>query len=160
MSHSYSQTSLLSSPHGPLHGRSRSVNIQLANVAHPTALLTRISERLYLASYVHPPNADTPFPYSEAPASSRKRTQRGVDATPLPGSRSPCYFTVDDTLLYNAFHHDFGPLHIGHLYRFAIQFHDILGAKQNKDRPIVFWSASDPRSESLSRLRMPSTQQG
>lgn len=106
-----------------------------------------IPDRLYLASYVHPPTADTPFPYSDAPASSRKRTQRGVDPTPLPSSRSaPCYFTVDDTLLYNAFHHDFGPLHIGHLYRFAIQFHDILGAKQNKDRPIVFWSAADPRS--------------
>lgn len=59
----------------------------------------------------------------------------------------PCYFTIDDTLLYNAFHHDFGPLHIGHLYRFAIRFHDILGAKENKDRPVVFWSASDPRSK-------------
>lgn len=54
---------------------------------------------------------------------------------------------MDDTLLYNAFHHDFGPLHIGHLYRFAIRFHDILGAKENKDRPVVFWSAADPRSE-------------
>lgn len=62
------------------------------------------------------------------------------------GRQPPCYFTIDDTLLYNAFHHDFGPLHIGHLYRFAIRFHDILGAKENKDRPVVFWSAADPRS--------------
>ncbi|KAI5466061.1 tyrosine-protein phosphatase CDC14 [Mariannaea sp. PMI_226] len=114
---------------------------------HHGQIIEYIPDRLYLASYVHPPTADTPFPYSDAPVSSRKRTQRGAEATPLQSSRSaPCYFTVDDTLLYNAFHHDFGPLHIGHLYRFAIQFHDILGAKQNKDRPIVFWSAADPRS--------------
>lgn len=36
------------------------------------------------------------------------------------------FFTVDDLLVYNAFHHDFGPLHIGHLYRFAIILHEIL----------------------------------
>jgi hypothetical protein len=36
-------------------------------------------------------------------------------------------YGIDDTLLYNAFHADFGPLHIGHLYRFAVLFHEILG---------------------------------
>ncbi|KAF9765240.1 hypothetical protein IL306_002524 [Fusarium sp. DS 682] len=112
-----------------------------------------IPDRLYLASYIHPPTPDTPFPYPEEPqpVSPKKRSQRAAaGATPLAAKSNrpqPCYFTVDDTLLYNAFHHDFGPLHIGHLYRFAIQFHDILGAKQNKDRPIVFWSAADPRSK-------------
>ncbi|KAG5664073.1 hypothetical protein KAF25_006658 [Fusarium avenaceum] len=109
-----------------------------------------IPDRLYLAAYLQAPTADTPFPYPEEPASPKKRSQRlAAGATPLAAKSSrpqPCYFTVDDTLLYNAFHHDFGPLHIGHLYRFAIQFHDILGAKQNKDRPIVFYSAADPRS--------------
>lgn len=59
----------------------------------------------------------------------------------------PYYFSVDDTLLYNAFHHDFGPLHIGHLYRFAVQFHDILGAPENKNKPVVFWSKADARSK-------------
>ncbi|KAF5006623.1 hypothetical protein FDECE_7018 [Fusarium decemcellulare] len=112
-------------------------------------IIEYIPDRLYLASYLHPPTADTVFPYPEEPASPKKRGQRAAAAaTPLAKSNrpQPCYFTVDDTLLYNAFHHDFGPLHIGHLYRFAIHFHDILGAKQNKDRPIVFWSAADPRS--------------
>ncbi|KAM5355873.1 hypothetical protein ACJ41O_002519 [Fusarium nematophilum] len=112
-------------------------------------IIEYIPERLYLASYLRPPTADTLFPFPEEPASPRKRGQRtAAAATPLAKSSRtpPCYFTVDDTLLYNAFHHDFGPLHIGHLYRFAIQFHDVLGAKQNKDRPIVFWSAADPRS--------------
>ncbi|KAM4059056.1 dual specificity phosphatase, catalytic domain-containing protein [Hirsutella rhossiliensis] len=111
-------------------------------------IIEYIPDRLYLASYVHPPTADTLFPTAESSAPSpRKRSSRAPDGSALPAARvPPCYFTVDDTLLYNAFHHDFGPLHIGHLYRFAIRFHDILGAKENKDRPVVFWSAADPRS--------------
>ncbi|KAK3328822.1 protein-tyrosine phosphatase-like protein [Apodospora peruviana] len=111
-----------------------------------------IPDRLYLASYVDEPDADTLFPYPEplAPRSPSKRSQRAVDGTvpvqSAPVRKQPYYFTVDDTLLYNAFHHDFGPLHIGHLYRFALQFHEILGAKENKDRPVVYWSKADPRS--------------
>ena len=58
----------------------------------------------------------------------------------------PVYFTVDDYLLYNRFHADFGPLHIGHLYRFAVLFHDILGDPNNADRGLVFWSKPDSRS--------------
>ncbi|KAI0117389.1 phosphatases II [Daldinia grandis] len=110
-----------------------------------------IPDRLYLASYIHPPTADTVFPYSEPPTRSpSKRSQRAVDGPSPAVSKSdrypPYYFTVDDSLLYNAFHHDFGPLHIGHLYRFALHFHDVLGAKENQHRPIVFWSRADPRS--------------
>ncbi|KAH7170966.1 protein-tyrosine phosphatase-like protein [Dactylonectria macrodidyma] len=143
MSHCYPISASLR----PTGGPQRTGLVRNAGIPQPTTSLTLIPDRLYLASYVHPPTADTLFPYPEQPVSSRKRAQRGVEPTPLPANRTPpCYFTVDDTLLYNAFHHDFGPLHIGHLYRFAIQFHDILGAKQNKDRPIVFWSAADPRS--------------
>jgi cell division cycle 14 len=117
-----------------------------------------ITDRLYLASYVHTPTADTFFPYPELPSrgSPSKRSARAIDGpSPIP-SRSdrqpPCYFTVDDQLFYNAFHHDFGPFHIGHLYRFALQFHDVLGAKENQHRPIVFWSRADPRSRLNSPL--------
>jgi Dual specificity protein phosphatase, N-terminal half len=53
---------------------------------------------------------------------------------------------VDDTLFYNAFHADFGPLHIGHLYRFAVYFHAILGDPANTDRAVIFWSKPDSRS--------------
>ncbi|TGZ81557.1 phosphatases II [Ascodesmis nigricans] len=60
--------------------------------------------------------------------------------------KTPCYFSIDDALLYNAFHHDFGPLHIGHLYRFAIVLHDILGAKANEDRVVVFYSKPDAKA--------------
>ncbi|KAI1447748.1 phosphatases II [Annulohypoxylon stygium] len=132
--------------HSPLHQPS----ILLNSEAFPVTLLT-IADRLYLASYLHPPNADTVFPYYEQPAQSpRKRSQRAVDgpapAPPKSERFPPYYFTVDDTLLYNAFHHDFGPLHIGHLYRFALHFHDVLGAKENQHRPIVFYSRADPRS--------------
>ncbi|KAI1358615.1 tyrosine-protein phosphatase CDC14 [Xylaria arbuscula] len=111
-----------------------------------------IPDRLYLGCYTEEPNASTAFPYgkSQSQGSPSKRSQRAVDgplAVPSTSSRqTPYYFSVDDTLLYNAFHHDFGPLHIGHLYRFALHFHDVLGAKENESRPIVFWSRADPKS--------------
>ncbi|RYP24756.1 hypothetical protein DL765_000302 [Monosporascus sp. GIB2] len=116
----------------------------------PVALLT-FADRLYLASYINPPTVDTIFPYPEFPSrgspSKRSRAANGSTPAVTKSEREPpCYFTVDDTLLYNAFHHDFGPLHIGHLYRFALQFHDVLAAKENQNRPIVFYSRADPRS--------------
>ncbi|KAL2184580.1 phosphatases II [Thermothelomyces heterothallicus CBS 203.75] len=108
-------------------------------------IIEYIPDRLYLASYVEAPDANTVFPYPDPPPRSpSKRSQRALETQSR--QKQPFYFTVDDTLLYNAFHHDFGPLHIGHLYRFALQFHEILGAEENKDRPIVFWSKADPRS--------------
>ena len=116
----------------------------------PVTLLT-FTDRLYLASYINPPTADTLFPFPEPPPKSpSKRSQRANDGpSPTPNSKSskqPVYFTVDDSLFYNAFHHDFGPFHIGHLYRFALHFHDVLGARENRDRAVVFWSMADPRS--------------
>ncbi|KAG6220988.1 hypothetical protein E4U26_006244 [Claviceps purpurea] len=119
------------------------------NASNMGQIIEYIPDRLYLGAYVQPPTTDTLFPGSEPPASPRKRGHRAADSVSSSVSKGrlpPCYFTVDDSLLYNAFHHDFGPFHIGHLYRFAIRFHDILGAKENKDRPVVFWSAADPRS--------------
>ncbi|KAL4884574.1 protein-tyrosine phosphatase-like protein [Aspergillus karnatakaensis] len=105
-----------------------------------------IQDRLYLASYDNPPDSKTPFPYpAEQPRSPSKR--RAQAASPAK-KRSPVYFTVDDTLLYNSFHADFGPLHIGHLYRFAVHFHDLLGDPANNDRAVVFYSRTDARSRS------------
>ncbi|OJJ51697.1 hypothetical protein ASPZODRAFT_138769 [Penicilliopsis zonata CBS 506.65] len=108
-----------------------------------------IQDRLYLASYDSTPDARTPFPYpvdhTRSPSKRSARAQPGATPT-TPRKRSPVYFTVDDTLLYNAFHADFGPLHIGHLYRFAVQFHEILGDPANNDRAVVFYSKSDARS--------------
>ncbi|KGO44252.1 Tyrosine-protein phosphatase CDC14 [Penicillium expansum] len=102
-------------------------------------------DRLYLASYDSAPSSRTPFPFHlDAPKSPSKRA-RAQPATPSK-RRSPVYFTIDDTLLYNAFHADFGPLHIGHLYRFAVLFHEILGDPANSDRPVVFYSKTDARS--------------
>ncbi|KAJ6141209.1 Tyrosine-protein phosphatase cdcA [Penicillium chermesinum] len=93
------------------------------------------------------PSSKTHFPYPlEAPKSPSKRARAQPPTTPTTKRRSPVYFTVDDTLLYNAFHADFGPLHIGHLYRFAVLFHEILGDPNNSDRPVVFYSKTDPRS--------------
>ncbi|PQE20787.1 dual specificity phosphatase protein [Rutstroemia sp. NJR-2017a BBW] len=115
-------------------------------------IIEYIPDRLYLASYTTPPTADTLFPYPEQQSSRRspsKRSARAADGPSVVGDKHrepPYYFTIDDSLLYNAFHHDFGPLHIGHLYRFAVQFHDILGAPENKNKPVVFWSRADARS--------------
>lgn len=135
--------------HRPHNTRTRpsSPTAKLPKLGHPVQLLT-IADRLYLAAYLDAPDENTLFPYPEPPRSPSKRSQKSASGpAPTPKRlRQPHYFTVDDTLLYNAFHHDFGPLHIGHLYRFALQFHEILGSKENKDRPVVFWSRADPRS--------------
>jgi cell division cycle 14 len=107
-------------------------------------------DRVYLASYTHPPNELTPFPYPTPTRSPFKRSSKSqAGPTPVPNGPKailPVYFSVDDTLLYNRFHADFGPLHIGHLYRFAVQLHEILGDPANADRGVVFWSKADSRS--------------
>lgn len=55
------------------------------------------------------------------------------------------HFTIDDSLPYNPFHHDFGPLHIGHLYRFAVTLHEILGDEANEGKAVVLYSRTNPR---------------
>ena len=104
------------------------------------------ADRLYITSYRNAPTAQTPFPYPFAtPKSPSKRAsavaQNGKKAQPL-----PVYLTIDDILLYKSFHADFGPLHIGHLYRFAVHFHEILGDPDLSDRPVVLWTKPDPRN--------------
>ncbi|RMD44579.1 hypothetical protein DV735_g471, partial [Chaetothyriales sp. CBS 134920] len=119
-------------------------------LAHPVSygqVIEYIQDRLYLASYTHPPNENTPFPYPpRARRSPSKKSSRAHPAAGLVARPAPVYFTIDDSLVYNAFHADFGPLHIGHLYRFAVLFHEILGDPANSDRAVVFWSRADSRS--------------
>jgi len=79
-------------------------------------------------------------PGSRSPA--KRKPNQIINSSGL----KPVYFTVDDALLYNAFHHDFGPLHIGHLYRFAVTLHDILGDSKNEGRVVVFWSKPDGKA--------------
>lgn len=109
----------------------------------------RFLDRLYLASYDSPPDPRTPLPFASQHPQLRSPTKRaGKVQSPVRLSKQkvPVYFTVNDTLVYNAFHADFGPLHIGHLYQFAIEFHEILGDPENQNRPVVFWSKPDARS--------------
>lgn len=40
---------------------------------------------------------------------------------------------------------DFGPLHIGHLYRFAVVLHNILNEDANQGKAIVFYSSTGPK---------------
>ncbi|KAL7272682.1 cell division control protein 14 [Rhizina undulata] len=116
-----------------------------------------IPDRLYLASYTSTPNSSTPFPPPMIPdphkvtggqinnSSARSPTKRQKNQVVNSSGLKPVYFSIDDSLLYNAFHHDFGPLHIGHLYRFAVTLHDILGDPKNEGRVVVFWSRPDGR---------------
>lgn len=76
------------------------------------------TDRIYLGAFNYPP-ADT------------------ADTT---------YFTIDDALPYNSFHHDFGPLHVGHLYRFAVTLHEILAEEENEGKSVVLYSRTDSRS--------------
>lgn len=48
-------------------------------------------------------------------------------------------------LPYNAFHLDFGPLHIGNLYRFAVVLHNILNEDANQGKAVVFYSSTSPK---------------
>lgn len=114
--------------------------------------ILHFTDRLYLASYSHTPDDKTPFPYpqkqSRSPGKRSSRAQaagpQGVQ--PAASNSPPFYFSIDRHLLYNAFHADFGPLHIGHLYRFAVLLHEVLGAPENEHRPVVFWTNADSRS--------------
>ncbi|KAF3940616.1 hypothetical protein ABW19_dt0209939 [Dactylella cylindrospora] len=118
-----------------------------------------IKYKLYLASYNTPPTASTVIPFprradrqslkdsklSPIRRNSPSKLPRGKISTPTKG-RPPIFFTVDDRLFYNKFHLDFGPMNIGHLYRFALCLHEYLSAKENKGRQVVFWSRADPKS--------------
>ncbi|PRT55003.1 Tyrosine-protein phosphatase CDC14 [Wickerhamiella sorbophila] len=68
--------------------------------------------------------------YDAAPADTRRRV----------------HFTIDDVLPYNNFHHDFGPLSVAHLYRFAVILHEVLGEEENAGKGVVFYSSTDPRA--------------
>lgn len=80
-------------------------------------VLEFLKDRIYLGAYDSPPD-DTP---------------------------QMVHFTIDDSLPYNAFHHDFGPLNFGHLYRFAIILHSILGEEVNEGRAVCLYSRPNPR---------------
>ena len=113
--------------------------------------LTIFKDRLYLAAYTSPPGPETPFPYARLPQKSpskrfSKQQNGPVPVATGPKVHPPVYLTVDDHLLYNRFFADFGPLHIGHLYRFSVYLHEILQNPDNEDRGIVFWSKPDAKS--------------
>lgn len=65
-----------------------------------------------------------------------------------PDTSDLVYFTVEDALPYNPFHLDFGPLHIGSLYRFAVVLHNILNEESNQGKAIVFYSSTSPKERS------------
>ena len=136
--------------YAPLQGSAIDVSGQYSDMT-----ILHVKDRLYLASYTHQPDENTPFPYpaakqSRSPSKRSARAQQGPQAASQEKS-PPIYFTIDNSLLYNAFHADFGPLHIGHLYHFAVMLHDVLAQQDSDSRPVVFWSHADSRSKLLMR---------
>ncbi|KAK8442021.1 cell division control protein 14 [Candidozyma auris] len=83
----------------------------------PIPLIEFLKNRIYLGAYDYTPH-DTP---------------------------DLVYFTVEDAFPYNAFHLDFGPLHIGSLYRFAVSLHNILNEEANQGKAVVFYSSTSPK---------------
>lgn len=60
------------------------------------------------------------------------------------------FFTVEDSIFYNSFHLDFGPMNIGHLYRFAVIFHEILNDPDNANKAVIFYSSTSTRQRANS----------
>lgn len=60
------------------------------------------------------------------------------------------FFTVEDSIYYNSFHLDFGPMNIGHLYRFAVIFHEILNDPDNTNKAVIFYSSTSTRQRANS----------
>ncbi len=71
-----------------------------------------------------------------------------LDEPPPAASKSSkkVYYSTDDLLIYNNFYHDFGPLNIAHMYRFAVGLHDILADEKNTGKAVVVYTKSDARS--------------
>jgi cell division cycle 14 len=49
---------------------------------------------------------------------------------------------------YEPFYADFGPLHMGHLYRFCMSLNAKLKAAQQKNRVIYYYSGPEPQAKS------------
>ena len=58
------------------------------------------------------------------------------------------WFSIDDALVYWNFFFDFGPLNLGQLYRFCALLNQKLRAPELAERPIYYYSSSDPRARS------------
>lgn len=54
------------------------------------------------------------------------------------------FFSIDNEMIYWNFYLDFGPLNLGHVYRFNILLNKKLKDPKLKDKEIYFYSAEHP----------------
>ncbi|RYF00681.1 MAG: hypothetical protein EOO77_33715, partial [Oxalobacteraceae bacterium] len=85
--------------YAPLQGSAIDVSGQYSDMT-----ILHVKDRLYLASYTHQPDENTPFPYpaakqSRSPSKRSARAQQGPQAASQEKS-PPIYFTIDNSLLY------------------------------------------------------------
>ena len=52
------------------------------------------------------------------------------------------FFSIDQELIYWNFFYDFGPLNLGHLYRFCLSLNSKLADVKLKDKIIYFYSGT------------------
>lgn len=73
----------------------------------------------------------------------RGRLYLGAYASTPSDSADYVYFTIDDSLPYNNFNLDFGPLHLASIYRFAVALHSIMNSPQNARKAVVLYSSPE-----------------
>ncbi|KAL1923035.1 uncharacterized protein VTP21DRAFT_9411 [Calcarisporiella thermophila] len=54
------------------------------------------------------------------------------------------YFTVDHYCVYFPFHLDFGPMHVGHIFRFCGLLHEKIESSASVDNKLCLYTSADP----------------
>jgi cell division cycle 14 len=76
------------------------------------------------------------------------------DNFPPTGFSDSFYFSIDKDLLYVPYHHDFGPLHIGNVYKFVVEVDRLLNSKTSSSTALYHWTGVEPDKRSNSVLLM------
>lgn len=76
------------------------------------------------------------------------------DNFPPTGFSDSFYFSIDKDLQYIPYHHDFGPLHIGNVYKFVVEVDRLLNSKTSSSTALYHWTGAAPDKRSNSVLLM------
>ena len=73
-----------------------------------------------------------------------------------PGKNSPSYllFTNDKSLVFTSFFADFGPLDLGHTYKFCTQLIEVMAKAKEKGKTVLYSCSSHPHHRSNGAVLM------
>lgn len=74
------------------------------------------------------------------------------DERPVPPNSKAIYFSTDSSLQYTPFFADFGPLHLGHTYKFCEQLDTLLTQSAVERRPVIYYASSHPHHRANSAV--------